>query len=542
MVLRLSLAVVCVVPSVTASAQRLASEGGAPAAARLLLERGVHPALKWGRFSDFHGELRTLYPDSATPSVGYHWLVSGRPTSNALAVVRALQTIETRGLSPTDFDAAWLAAQADRLTRPGADDEEQRAQFDVGLSLAALRASWALHRGSVRVRDVHPTFRLLRPAFDVGAFVRQLARITAIDSALTSLEPDYLHYALTKAALARYRRRADTAATMVLPPPPGSRRTVTVGMSWAGASTLRRMLIESGDLAADSVAPSVTQYVPALVRAVQRFQRRHGLDADGDLGPETRAALARPLADRIRALELSLERWRWLPRLAEQRSAAPLVFVNIPAFRLYAFTGPTDDETNLLTMDVVVGKAVDNETPVFSDTLSSIVFAPYWDVPASIATKEIWPKAKADPSYLARNHYEVVRGRIRQKPGPWNSLGKVKFLFPNDYAVYMHDTPSQRAFRRSRRDESHGCVRLADPKGFARWLLPDTTMYSAKWLDEAFRRDTSLVVPVPSPRPVVLMYATAMTRQSGETEFYPDIYDYDAKLWARMRQGYPRAR
>jgi murein L,D-transpeptidase YcbB/YkuD len=330
---------------------------------------------------------------------------------------------------------------------------------------------------------------------------------------------------------------------MPLPPAPGTRSSVTAGMRWDGVSVLRRLLIAEGDLAADSVAEREVRYVPPLVRAVQRYQRRHGLDADGDLGPTTRAVMAQPLASRIRALELSLERWRWMPRLSEQTSQAPLVLVNIPAFRLYAFHGPVDDETHLLSMNVVVGKALDSQTPVFADTLSSIVFAPSWDVPESIAEKEIWPKARADASYLARNHYEVVKRRyIRQKPGPWNALGKVKFLFPNDYAIYMHDTPSRRSFRQARRDASHGCIRLDDPRSFARWLLPDTTTWSDRWLDEALARDTSLVVQVPQPRPVLLMYATAMARQNGETEFYPDIYGHDRTLWARIAQGYPRAR
>lgn len=528
--------------SVPASPTMPSAARGAPSSARLLIARGTHPALRWGRLADFSAELSALYPDSAPTPTDWLWLRRGVPTPSAQALVAALGRLGDRGLDPRDYDATWLARQLDSARVAPLLDVERAAQVDVALSVAALRVSWGLRRGRVRPRDVHPTYRLRRPEFDVVSVVRRLATVTAVDSVFTALEPDYLHYQLTKAALARYRRLAAESLSRPLPPAPGTRQTVTAGMTWDGVPQLRRLLVAEGDLAADSVRPTERRYVPALVRAVTRYQRRNGLDADGDLGPTTRSALERPLTARIRALEFSLERWRWLPRLEEHRGGAPLVLVNIPAFRLYAFTGARDDEADLLMMNVVVGKAIENETPVFADTLSTIVFAPAWEVPPSIADKEIWPKAKADPTYLARNHYEVVNGSIRQRPGPWNALGRVKFLFPNDYAVYMHDTPSRRSFGRTRRDVSHGCIRLEDPRRFARWLLPDTTQYSNEWLDTALARDSSLTVRVPAPRPVLLIYATAMARQNGETEFYPDIYQHDVALAQRLAAGYPRAR
>jgi L,D-transpeptidase YcbB len=516
--------------------------GAAPAAARLLLARGVHPALRWGRLSDFATELRALYPDSAEVLSGYLWVRDGRLTAPAKALILAITSLPARGLQPADYDANWLSAQLAASTREALLDEERIASVDVALSVAALRVSWALHRGRVRARDMHPEFRLRRAPFDLPFVVRQLSRTGAVDSLWSALEPDYLHYQLTKAALARYRILAADSTLRPLPPMAPGQSRLRVGMRWTGVPALRRLLVAFGDLAADSVAVGETRYVAPMVGAVSRFQRRHGMTADGELGPTTRAALDVPLASRINAIELALERWRWMPRLDEQHSDAPLVVVNIPAFRLYAFQGPIDDERGMLSMNVVVGQAMETETPVFADTLSQIVFAPYWDVPASISGKEIWPKAKADPTYLSRNHYEVVQGRVRQRPGPWNSLGKVKFLFPNDYAIYMHDTPSRKPFGRARRDASHGCIRLEDPRRFARWLLPDTATWDDRWLDDALRRDSSLVVEVPRPRPVMLMYATAMSRQNGETEFYPDIYLHDEKLRTRIARGYPHGR
>jgi murein L,D-transpeptidase YcbB/YkuD len=218
-----------------------------------------------------------------------------------------------------------------------------------------------------------------------------------------------------------------------------------------------------------------------LVAALARFQARHGLQADGVLGAGTLAAVQVPVTERIQQLLMSMERARWLPR-----PSGPFILVNIPQFRLYAFRGPGDSEQHMLAMNVIVGRTFpSHNTPVFMADMRYVVFRPYWDVPGSIARNEILPKLRQNLAWGAEQDYELVRGqsdnspvvaweesaleplqrgelRVRQKPGPRNALGRVKFMFPNPYNVYLHSTPAQSLFARTERAFSHGCMRVAN--------------------------------------------------------------------------------
>jgi murein L,D-transpeptidase YcbB/YkuD len=240
----------------------------------------------------------------------------------------------------------------------------------------------------------------------------------------------------------------------------------------------------------------------------------------------------------------------------------PPVIVNVPAFRLHAFSSSSDRESDLLSMDVVVGDAFDHRTPVFSDSLRYLVFSPYWDVPPSIARKEIIPRARRDGSYLERNQYEIVdgseramaptgaalsavaagRARIRQLPGPTNALGRVKFIFPNAHNVYFHDTPSQAPFGRARRDVSHGCIRLSDPARLARFMLRNQAGWDSTRIAAAMSRVTPQQVSLPRPVPVHIVYATAVAREDGRVFFFDDIYGHDRTLAKLIGAGYPYAR
>jgi murein L,D-transpeptidase YcbB/YkuD len=234
--------------------------------------------------------------------------------------------------------------------------------------------------------------------------------------------------------------------------------------------------------------------------------------------------------------------------------------VNIPAFRLYAFRSTDLDERTMLAMNVVVGTAFKTETPVFADELEYLIFSPYWDVTPTIAKKEIKPAALKDPEYLTRNRYELVENgevvppwlenirrigagvRVRQTPGPHNALGLVKFVMPNDFQIYLHDTPSKALFERTRRDTSHGCIRLADPLGLAKLLLRD----QPDWTDDRIHAAMNAGEPTPvrlrAPVPVIITYATALARLDGEVYFYPDIYGHDRTLDQLLKKGYPYRR
>jgi murein L,D-transpeptidase YcbB/YkuD len=303
-----------------------------------------------------------------------------------------------------------------------------------------------------------------------------------------------------------------------------------------------RSLVTSSapDAQLDNAEPPYLHYA-LLKRALGVYRKRAGTDTSA-------SAL-------VTKLQLTLERWRWLPH---QFSTEPII-VNIPAFRLYALSANSDREADMLRMDVVVGSAYDHRTPVFSDILEHIVFAPYWDVPQSIAVAELVPIARRDPHILTVNNYEIVNtagrvlsptaaavravsagtARIRQRPGGGNALGRVKFVFPNQFNVYLHDTPVQAAFQRTRRDLSHGCIRLADPFALAQLLLRSVPGWDSTAIAAAMRLKEPRRVDLPNPVPVHIIYATAIAREDGTVQFHDDIYGLDKELSQLLRRGYP---
>lgn len=258
---------------------------------------------------------------------------------------------------------------------------------------------------------------------------------------------------------------------------------------------------------------------------------------------------------RITQIARTLERWRWLPH---QFTTSPVI-VNIPAFRLYALSPNSDREQEMLRMDVVVGDAWNHRTPVFSEMMQHVIFAPYWDVPQSIALAELVPQALKNPRILPLNNYQILdarervipvtltavravqagRARIRQLPGGTNALGRVKFVFPNAFNVYLHDTPVQTAFTRQRRDLSHGCIRVADPGALARRVLQAQPGWDSTAVAAAMSRKVPQRVDLTVPIPVHIVYATVVAREDGAALFYTDIYGLDAELGVQLARGYP---
>ncbi|HKE11962.1 MAG TPA: L,D-transpeptidase family protein, partial [Myxococcota bacterium] len=233
-----------------------------------------------------------------------------------------------------------------------------------------------------------------------------------------------------------------------------------------------------------------------------------------------------------------------------------VVFVNIPAFELWAFDDVAT-QAPALQMRVVVGRAMRTQTPVFTGAMKTVVFAPYWNVPTSITRKEIVPKLRSNPGYLAAQDMEIVSGgiplppspgniaklssggaQLRQRPGPKNALGRVKFLFPNSNNVYLHDTPAQSVFDKTRRDFSHGCIRLSQPAALAGWVLRDEGWDAAR-VDQEMARTTEKAVPLQQPIPVVIFYTTVIARRDGTIAFFEDVYGHDKALERALAAGYP---
>ena len=261
------------------------------------------------------------------------------------------------------------------------------------------------------------------------------------------------------------------------------------------------------------------------------------------------------LAQRVRKLQLTLERWRWVPHSFSR----PPIVVNIPEFRLRAYDEHYRPE---LEMRVVVGKAYHHKTPVFSNEMTHVIFRPYWDVPLSIQRAELVPKLEKDPAYLGENDYEIVNSRrqvvstnsvtpdmlaqlrtgelsIRQRPGEKNALGLVKFLFPNEYNVYLHGTPAKALFLKTRRDFSHGCIRVEKPEELAQWVLRGVPGWDKEHILEAEQGADSRRVNLDQPIPVLIVYGTAVVQANGDAEFFNDIYGYDAELAELLDHGYP---
>jgi L,D-transpeptidase YcbB len=522
------------------------SPDGATSELRELVAAGQLAELRWPDFADYRADVQSFYEAS-----GYEdaWSRDGRPTPQAQAIIETLQRAEEKGLDPEDYDASRWAARLQQLNQSG-----PAARFDLALTVCLMRYVSALHIGRVNPRQFKFALAEREARYDLAQFLRQdLVAARDVTAPLNAVEPQFRGYQRTLAALQHYLGLVHQDDGEPLPAPA---KGLDVGGHYAGVPRLARLLRLLGDLPADAPAPASDLYQPELADAVRRFQERHGLKADGRLGAQTIKQLNTPLATRVEQLHLTLERWRWLPPEFPQ----PPVVVNIPEFRLRAL----DDENKIvLTMNVIVGKALRHETPVFVKDMQYVVFRPYWNVPPSIQRSEIVPAIQRDRSYVARKNYEVTthggqvvtsgtisdevleqlrtgKLAVRQKPGPRNSLGLIKLIFPNEYNVYLHSTPSQQLFSQSRRDFSHGCIRVEKPEELAAWALQGKPEWTLERIRKAMQQGPDNVqVNLAKPIPVLILYGTAVTEESGAVHFYDDIYGHDAELRKVLAKGYP---
>lgn len=429
------------------------------------------------------------------------------------------------------------------------------AHLDVALTVCTMRYVSDLRIGRINPRHFKFGLTVERKKYDLATFVRnRVLGGSNLQAVFDEVEPPFGAYRQTEEALSRYidLARNDDGEKL-----PDVKKPIDPNKIYAGVPRLVHLLRLVGDLPASETLPDDPHsYGGSLVDAVKHFQQRHGLDPDGRLGPSTIKQLNVPLRDRVLQLKLTLERWRWLPA----EFSAPPIIVNIPDFRLRAL-----DDNNKVVMDmrVVVGKAMRTQTPVFSRDMTYVVLRPYWNVPPSILRGEIVPAIQRDRGYIASKNYEVTTAdgsvvtsgeisddvlaqlragklAVRQKPGPSNALGLIKLIFPNEHNVYLHSTPSQTAFSRSRRDFSHGCIRVEKPAELAAWVLRNNPDWTAERVQQGMQNgNDNVTVNLAKPVPVFIVYGTALAYENGEVHFSNDIYGHDAKLAAALAKGYP---
>jgi murein L,D-transpeptidase YcbB/YkuD len=437
---------------------------------------------------------------------------------------------------------AWAAVQSATAAGPAAapltareralvvsalqGSEELTAAPPESLSDDVLQASVRRHATAelglrLQPSQIDPIWAIEPPRRLVEAEFDQARRAGGLDLWLQGLAPASAAYRALIGARCRYRQIVDSGGWPGLP----AKAVLRPGATGSVVADLRRRLQIEGYLA-DAQGGGQAFDAP-LKEAVMAFQRRHDLEPDGAVGPGTRDALNITAEQRLVQVEANLERWRWVRALPPDR-----LEVNVAAAEavLYADGAPT------LTMRTVVGDPA-HQTPMFTSQLASVVINPPWNVPSSIAVKELWPKERAQPGYLRRNGYTVIDGALRQAPGAGNALGRVKFDFPSPFGVYLHDTPGRGAFARSFRALSHGCIRLEKPRELAAALL-GAQGWTADRIDAAIDSGETRRIQLEGRLPLFVLYWTVEPQADGSLQFHQDPYGWDAKLTTALaREG-----
>lgn len=467
------------------------------------------------------------------------WLTSeGLHDKRTKALTNALLAANADGMRMDDYPIGPLATAIAAVKQSGKPTAEQLATADVLLTASFVALGTDLLTGQIDPRTVSQSWHVDPEKENVdSALVRNL-RFEALDKALATMRPTDADYAGLSRELQRFRAIVAKGGWQKIP----ETKNVKPGESANAAvlAAVRNRLAAEGIIAAtgpatSSMLPSLQAgagadanvYDAGLAGAVAIYQSRHAINVDSALGKETIESMNLPAEYRLGEIAANMERFRWLPRSFGSR----YIFVNVPAFRLEAY----DAGQKVLEMKVIVGQEYeDRATPVFADSMETVVFRPYWNVTPDIARKEIFPKGQA---YWESENMETYREggalRIRQRPGPKNALGFVKFLFPNDYNIYLHDTPNRELFDKDVRAFSHGCIRVEKPEQLAQWVLGWDGSKVSEWMQN---QPDNRSVKVPRKIPVYIAYFTAYIN-NNQLYFGNDLYSRDDRLVPLVMAG-----
>ncbi|WP_205501001.1 L,D-transpeptidase family protein [Rufibacter psychrotolerans] len=472
----------------------------------------------------------------------FAWFKDGELVPQAYKLVEVINRAHEEGLDPKDYARKDFKGMFQRLEQAKGDSVRYKLQQELDVTLTASYFDYAtdFYKGTVNPRNVDN--------IDWAVKKNKIKLHKALQTILKERESRYPYYEFEalhsgyirlREALKQYRLAKQQGgwpkvelATKMLKP----------GDSAQAVLTLRHRIL--GKPAENT--PQNLVYDPELAKAVRNFQIRHGLKPDGVVGGETLRVMNIPIEERIDQIILNMERWRWVPKRFEDK----YVFVNIPEYMLHVF----EKDKEVLSMKVVVGKEM-HATPVFSDKLEYIVFYPYWNVTPQILAEEIAPAQARNPNYLAANDMELVKDignnkvevlsphsvdwytvdekfkyRVRQRPGSKNPLGYVKFIFPNEHNVYLHDTPSDHLFNQAERGFSHGCIRVEKPFELAQYLLKDQKQWTPSAIKAAMHGGAEKYVNLSAKVPVYIVYFTAWVDDAGAVHFRDDVYGHDRAL------------
>ena len=424
----------------------------------------------------------------------------------------------------SDQQQAQLRAMLADANADGMSDHAEPAPSDsTALVQAALDYAQAVHAGRLAPSDYLHDWGLKPLPYDPWPGFLDAVNQDQLATWIASLPPPYTGYDALKKGLVIYRKIDASGGWPTIPEGP----ELAPGMADSRIATLRaRLAVEDKEVSTAGPA----RYDAAMIDAVRRAQRRYGLEPTGTLNKATLNALNVSAHDRVRQIMANMERWRWLPATLPTHR----IQVNIAAAVLTVF----EADNPVTSMRAVTGRPGD-ETPMLSSEVHSVVFNPPWNVPSSIATKELWPKERAHPGYLRTHGFRVIATpdggrRLQQRAGDQSALGRVKFDFDNPYGVYLHDTPTQRTFGGYSRMVSHGCVRLARPLDLARLVLKDDPTWTPDAIDAALAKGDTVRAPLPEKIAVFLLYWTAFGSTDGKMSFRADPYGWDAVLASRI--------
>ncbi len=479
------------------------------------------------------------------------WQIRGFPRQQAYDLIDILKQADTEGLYPSDYHTETLQQllpeTEKKASGPAFLTPELRGNIDLLLTDAFFLYAAHLLSGRVDPETIYPEWDAFNPQTDLAKILGTTIRQDNIASTLKQLTPPHRAYQNLKAALKTYRQIVEKGGWPTLTISATLRR----GDRTPEVAQLRRRLMSNDSPQPLSPAPEDAVFDEVLVQCVKYFQATHGLTVDGIVGPETLKALNIPADKRVRQIELNLERWRWLPHDLGRRH----IRVNIAD---YSLTAVENSET-VLHMRIVAGKPY-WQTPVFSRKMQYMVINPFWNIPHKIAVSDILTKVQEDNTYLDQQNITIFANwennareidpseidwsqinavnfdyKLRQAPGPLNPLGRLKFIFPNKYAVYLHDTPTRHLFKKNSRSFSHGCIRLEKPIELAQWILEEDSQWTNQTILNAVKKGDRSIISIRTPLDVHLLYWTAWADEQGQVHFRNDIYKRDRPLDRALR-------